>query len=69
MVHVPDVLTLSTEDEVTEVLTGLLRVQRPREWMERWTENLREWLSKQVLRPLVTQVYSAHEPINQVGQQ
>ena len=66
MVHTPDVLTLSAEDEVGEVLSGLLRVSKPREMLELWTENLREWLSGRALRPLVAQVHRAHEPVNQV---
>ena len=64
MVTAPDVLTPSSEDEVADFMTLVLRMRR--DWLERWTENLREWLSASVLQPLVRQVEEAHEAANKV---
>jgi hypothetical protein len=50
----PDLLTASTEEEVDDFLWSVLRARR--EWMEVWTERLREWFSDRVLRPLVAAV-------------
>eukprot|EP00798_Chlamydomonas_sp_ICE-L_P004510 gene4510-14670_t len=60
-----DVLTLSSDEEINEVVSRLLGVVR-RDWMEVWTENLREWFSKQLLGPLVNQVFTAHEAVNKL---
>lgn len=61
----PDVLSPSTEEEVSDFLMGTLRARR--DWMEVWTERMREWFSSKLLKPLVRQVQAAHEPVNQVG--
>eukprot|EP00983_Pelagomonas_calceolata_P009259 299113-Pelagomonas_calceolata.AAC.2 len=47
----PDLLTASTDEEVDDFLWSVLRARR--DWMEVWTERLREWFSGKVLRPLV----------------
>jgi len=47
----PDLLTASTDEEVDDFLWSVLRARR--DWMEVWTERLREWFSAKVLRSLV----------------
>jgi len=61
----PDLLTASTEEEVDEFLWGVLRARR--EWMEVWTERLREWFSAKVLRPLVAAVQVSLVPVGRAA--
>eukprot|EP00200_Dunaliella_tertiolecta_P005820 CAMPEP_0202340178 /NCGR_PEP_ID=MMETSP1126-20121109/1727_1 /ASSEMBLY_ACC=CAM_ASM_000457 /TAXON_ID=3047 /ORGANISM="Dunaliella tertiolecta, Strain CCMP1320" /LENGTH=649 /DNA_ID=CAMNT_0048930843 /DNA_START=137 /DNA_END=2086 /DNA_ORIENTATION=+ len=60
----PDLLTASTDEEVDDFLWSVLRARR--DWMEVWTERLREWFSGKVLRPLVGVVQSADADANKV---
>ncbi|KAF5836744.1 hypothetical protein DUNSADRAFT_5433 [Dunaliella salina] len=60
----PDLLTASTDEEVDDFLWSVLRARR--DWMEVWTERLREWFSGKVLQPLVGVVQSADEDANKI---
>lgn len=58
-------LTPSSPEEVEEFVVSVLRGRQ--DWLEVWTERLREWLAARVLQPLVAAVASAHEPVNAVS--
>ncbi|EFJ43501.1 hypothetical protein VOLCADRAFT_96395 [Volvox carteri f. nagariensis] len=60
-------LNPSSPEEVEEFVVTVLRARQ--EWLELWTERLREWLAGRVLKPLVAAVVSAHEPVNALLQQ
>lgn len=58
-------LTPSPAEEVEDFVVAVLRARQ--DWLELWTERLREWMADRVLRPLVAAVNVAHEPVNAVG--
>ncbi len=58
-------LTPSPAEEVEDFVVAVLRARQ--DWLELWTERLREWMADRVLRPLVAAVNAAHEPVNAVG--
>ncbi|GAX78492.1 hypothetical protein CEUSTIGMA_g5931.t1 [Chlamydomonas eustigma] len=65
-VAAPDVLTPSGTEEAEEFMRGVLGVELKGNQLETWVENLREWMSRQVMVPLVASVESAHEHVNQI---
>lgn len=60
-------LTPSPAEEVEDFVVAVLRARQ--DWLELWTERLREWMADRVLRPLVAAVNVAHEPVNALFQQ
>ncbi|KAG1659097.1 hypothetical protein FOA52_013743 [Chlamydomonas sp. UWO 241] len=69
IVHAPDVLSPSSPDEVEETLRNVLMVEHPSLWLEVWVENLREWMSRVMMRPLLLSIEGAHSEVNAVLQQ
>ena len=62
----PDtVLTATPPEEVEDFVVSVLAARQ--DWLEVWTERLREWLADRVFGPLVEVVLRAHEPANEVG--
>lgn len=59
-------LTPSSPEEVEDFVVSVLNARH--EWLELWTERLREWLGARVLKPLVAAVIGAHEPVNTVSE-
>ena len=57
-------LAPSAPEEVDDFVVSVLRARQ--DWLELWTERLREWLAGRVLQPLVAAVQGAHEPVNTV---
>ncbi|GFR39943.1 hypothetical protein Agub_g20 [Astrephomene gubernaculifera] len=55
-------LTPSAPEEVEDFIVSVLGARQ--DWLEVWTERLREWLAGKVLQPLVAAAASAHEPVN-----
>ncbi|KAG2487595.1 hypothetical protein HYH03_013874 [Edaphochlamys debaryana] len=60
-------LSPSSPEEVEDFVVTVLAAQQ--DWLELWTERLREWLAGRVLQPLVAAVAGAHEPVNALLQQ
>ncbi|KAG2427020.1 hypothetical protein HYH02_014666 [Chlamydomonas schloesseri] len=60
-------LAPSAPEEVDDFVVSVLRARQ--DWLELWTERLREWLAGRVLQPLVAAVQGAHEPVNALLQQ
>eukprot|EP00198_Chlamydomonas_reinhardtii_P004829 XP_001694165.1 predicted protein [Chlamydomonas reinhardtii] len=60
-------LAPSAPEEVDDFVVSVLRARQ--DWLELWTERLREWLAGRVLQPLVAAVQGAHEPVNTLLQQ
>ncbi|MEW5302437.1 MAG: hypothetical protein WDW36_005224 [Sanguina aurantia] len=65
-VHAPDVSVPSTQEEIADFAGDVLGMKL--EWLDVWTERLREWLATRVLRELVDAVEGAHIVINEILQ-
>ncbi|GIL43997.1 hypothetical protein Vafri_1583 [Volvox africanus] len=60
-------LNPSSPEEVEDFVVSVLHARQ--DWLDVWTERLREWLAARVLKPLIAAVVSAHEPVNHLLQQ